>query len=544
MNSLRRILVIALAAFFASPGHATLGTSFQAQLGNPDNAATSTADPQRYLIARPQYSLSYNNTLREANWVSWSFTPSDRGSIDRTDDFAADPLLPPGFNVIDQNGYRNSGYDRGHLCPSADRTLTVADNQATFFMTNMVPQTADNNQGIWANFEQFTRDQAALGFEALVISGPSGFTSASMASGVAIPGYTWKIVALVPDGPGAALTRINAATRVIALKVPNIAGIRTTPWMNFVTSAARLQEETGLAFFTAIADPALRATLLAKIDGQPTNSLPSRLANLSTRTVAGIGDQVAIVGFVIGGAQPKPVLVRAVGPGLRSFGVASALAGTSLKILSGTTVLQQNSRWSTAPNVTDIAAAATSAGAFPLPADSADSAILTTLAPGNYTAHVSSTDATPGPVLLEVYELPAAVTAPRLANLAVRSTTGSGDNTFITGFVISGQAPRRLLIRAAGPALAGFGVSNPLTRPELMLRSGTGALLAQNAGWAASPDAISIADAFTRTGAFPFAAGSTDAALLVDLLPGSYTAQISGTGGTSGAALVEVYEVP
>src|SRR5687768_4650810 len=107
----RRQFAFAIVLCTATFARATLGTVFQAQLGSPDNATTTPATPNRYLIARPQYALSYNNTTRESNWVSWSFTPADRGPAERSDAFAADPLLPAGFNIVDQNGYRNSGYD-------------------------------------------------------------------------------------------------------------------------------------------------------------------------------------------------------------------------------------------------------------------------------------------------------------------------------------------------------------------------------------------------------------------------------------------------
>ncbi len=272
--------VLALVSFLLSAvvALATQGIGLQAQLGMPSAAVTNTAQPNDYLISRRQYILSYNNTNKESNWVSWNFTSSDRGGTDRTDAFAADPLLAgTGLNIIDENGYRNSGYDRGHMSPSADRTTSVEDNSATFFMTNMIPQTPDNNQGVWNNFEQYTRDQAALGNECFIVSGPGGFGGSvtTSAGAVAIPGFTWKIVVIVPLTPtGDLSSRINSSTRVIAIKVPNIAGVRSTPWQNFVTSAAQLQTDTGLTFFSAITDTNVRNSLLSKVDGQTTTGIP------------------------------------------------------------------------------------------------------------------------------------------------------------------------------------------------------------------------------------------------------------------------------
>ena len=109
-----------------------------------------------------------------------------------------------------------------------------------------------------------------------------------------------------------------------------------------------------------------------------------------------------------------------------------------------------------------------------------------------------------GPVLLEVYELSGDALAQKLVNLSARAVTGTGDNTLIAGLVVRGTVPKRVLIRAAGPALAQFGLANALARPELTLRSASGAVVAQNAGWSTSPDAIAIAEAAFNTGTFAF----------------------------------------
>lgn len=120
---------------------------------------------------------------------------------------------------------------------------------------------------------------------------------------------------------------------------------------------------------------------------------------------------------------------------------------------------------------------------------------------------------------------------------------GVGDNTLITGFVVSGTAPKRVLVRAAGPALAQFGVPGTIARPRIALMGGAG-IVAQNAGWSASADAAAIATAASAVGAFPFANGSADAAVIISLQPGAYTVNISDAGGASGVALVELYELP
>src|SRR6185436_9311297 len=131
--------------------------------------------------------------------------------------------------------------------------ISTADNQIVFYMTNIIPQTADNNQGPWAGFETYCRTLASAGNEVLIVCGPSGFAGSRIPSGkAAISGYTWKIAVVVPIGGGTALSRIDASTRVIAIKMPNIAGIRSNPWQNYITSAAQIESDTGFNFFRAL----------------------------------------------------------------------------------------------------------------------------------------------------------------------------------------------------------------------------------------------------------------------------------------------------
>jgi hypothetical protein len=268
-----------------------------------------------------------------------------------------------------------------------------------------------------------------------------------------------------------------------------------------------------------------------------------RLVNLSTRARAGLGEQVVIAGFVVAGTVPKPMLIRAVGPALTAFGVADPLAAPKLELVRDGTVVAANTGWTTGGAAADIAAAAARGGAFALDANSADSALLATLAPGNYTAVISAADGRPGVGLVEVYDLSAEASGPGVSNLSVRALSGADAQTLIVGVVVQGAAPKRLLIRAVGPGLAQFGVSGILERPQLAVFSGQSEI-ARNAGWSTSLDAAAIAQAATRVGAFPLASASLDSALIVSLAPGAYTAQVSGPAGSTGVALVEVYELP
>jgi DNA/RNA endonuclease G (NUC1) len=997
MNLPRRFVLLALVVLqLAGIARATIGAALQSQLGNPSGATAVATATTNYLIARPQYSLSYNNTTREPNWVSWNLTTADLGSSGRSDNFFQDTTLPAGFYQVLTTDYSGSGFDRGHMCPSGDRTVTVADNEATFFMTNMIPQAPDNNQGVWANFESECRTLAAAGNEVLIITGPSGFSGATIASGVAVAGFTWKIAVVVPAGAGTALSRITTTTRVIAIKIPNIAGVRSNPWQNYITTAAQIQADTGYTFFSELPDnvaAALRAradgapaagsptittqpvgqtaavggsasfsvvaagastltyqwsreeieipgataatltlsnltatalgnytvvvrnpvgsvtsaavplvltglppvvvtappartvaagataTLAVVASGSPTlvyqwrraglaitgntsaataslvlpnaqaadaalydvvitnsvgsvtsaaallsvtpaapsiavapvaqtvapgatatltvvasgtapfvyqwrrggvaiagnasattatlaipaatsadagsydvvitnalgavtsapfaltvavapppvvawdfsvaepvrglpadvtggtvvqrnnngttltlttvsvssgyagatgtsnagaaarvgplnlaeggsaffeftltpvagrqlvvsgmsfgarstgtgpqayavfaingtaapvlvaagplannsawtlitpalfpvvsaaatpvtfrlygyggagnagtstanwriddlavtlttgvgltmpNSADSRLASLASRTRTANGDQTAIAGFSIAGTAAKPVLIRAAGPTLGALGVSGALAAPRLELYSGSTEIGTNAGWSTAINAAVISSAAARSGAFAFPAGSADSAILTTLAPGGYTVLMSAGTGAAGVGLLEVYDLAAPAPGANLPSLATRAIAGPGADALILGLTIAGPAPKRVLIRGAGPALAQFSLGGLLARPQLTLFSGLTPVL-QNTGWSTSPDAATLAAAAVQAGAFAFAPGSADTAMIVTLAPGAYTAQVSGIGDTTGLALVEVYELP
>ena len=999
MHRWLRLSLFALAVFqLAGVARATIGPALQSQLGNPSGATAVATATTNFLITRPQYALSYNNTTREPNWVSWNLTTADTGSSGRSANFFQDTTLPAGFYQVLTTDYAGSGYDRGHMCSSGDRTVTDADNAATFFMSNMIPQAPDNNQGVWANFESECRSIAAAGNEVLIISGPGGFAGTTIASGVAIAGFTWKIAVVVPVGSGTALSRITTATRVIAVKIPNVAGVRSTPWQNYITTAGQLETDTGYTFFTdlsatvatalrakiegaaavgsptittqpaaqtaavggsatfsvtaagdatltylwsrddvvlpaataatltlspltatdagnytvvvrnslgsatsvaaplvitglppvVVTAPAARtvdagtaATFAVVASGSPTlayqwrragvpipaaanstattaaltlanpqaadaasydvvitnssgsatsaaatltvtpaapvivsapaaqtfapgatatlsvvasgtapftyqwrkagvaitgnasattatltlpaaaatdsgsydvvitntlgsvtsaaitlsitvtppapvlwdfvtatpkSGLPAdvsggtviqrnnfgttatlttvsvssgyagvsgtsnagaaarvgplnlaeagsaffeftftpaagrqlsvtglsfgarstgtgpqayalfavngaaepaliasgplannsawtlitptflpvvsaaaspvtfrlygfngvgnagsgtanwriddlavnlttgtglvagdpvarRLINLSSRVRAANGSDVAIAGFTIAGTAPKPVLIRAAGPTLGALGVAGTLTVPKLELYRGSTVIETNTGWTTAANSAAIATAASASGAFAFAPGSADSAIVTTLAPGGYTAILSAGAGAAGVGLVEIYDLSAATAGQNLANLSTRAAAGTGGEILISGLTIGGTLPKRVLIRAVGPGLAAFNLTGVLARPQLTLFSGNTPVFT-NAGWSTSPDADAIAAAASQVGAFAYAAGSADAALLVTLAPGAYTAQVAGVGGTTGLALVEVYELP
>jgi len=270
--------------FLAERAEATIGASLQMQLGEPSAAVPDPNNHDHYLQLHDQYVFDFDDHNGEPDWVSWDLTTTDVGGSGRSNNFLPDPDLPNTFYHVVTTDYSGSGYDRGHMCPSADRTVSAADNQVTFYLGQILPQTPDNNQGVWANFENYCRSLASAGNELLITSGPSGWNGSRIPSGVAaIPGYTWKIAVVVPLGPGSAVSRITSSTRVIAIKVPNIAGVRTTPWQNFVTSAAQIEADTGYTFFTNLPVPVANA-LRNVVDGQSATGAPSIVAQPSSQT--------------------------------------------------------------------------------------------------------------------------------------------------------------------------------------------------------------------------------------------------------------------
>jgi len=274
---------------------------------------------------------------------------------------------------------------------------------------------------------------------------------------------------------------------------------------------------------------------------------PSRLSNLSVRSAAGRGSETLIMGFIVGGGNPLPLLVRGVGPTLARFNVPGVVTDPLLTLSAlGGADLASNDDWSTADSGGLISAASLQAGAFALPSGSADAALLAKLSAGAYTAQVTTKTASTGVALLETYDTATVAGAARLVNVSARTKVGTGADILIAGFVIAGEAPKQVLIRAVGPTLVNFGVGGVLADPKLAIfRQGSDLPLLENDNWDSSAaDAVAISAATVRSGTFALPAGAKDAAALVTLSPGAYTAQVSGAGGSVGVALIEIYEVP
>ena len=236
-------------------------------MGNPSNAVTDVNQPTNYLLEKTQYALSYHRDRGIPNWVSWHLDTSWLGSVTRQNDFREDPTLPAGWYRVQGTDYSGSGYDRGHMIPSADRTRTIPDNSATFLMTNIIPQAPDNNQGPWAEFENYCRDLVRAGNELYVISGGVG-TQGTIANGrVAVPTRTWKVVIVLSAATGDDAARVTTQTRTIAIDMPNTNGIRFTDWRTYRVSVDQVEALTGYNFFSNVSI-ATQNVIEARVDNQ------------------------------------------------------------------------------------------------------------------------------------------------------------------------------------------------------------------------------------------------------------------------------------
>jgi hypothetical protein len=275
-------------------------------------------------------------------------------------------------------------------------------------------------------------------------------------------------------------------------------------------------------------------------------SAVSRLINISSRTLVQTGGQIAIAGFVIEGpaGATKQLLIRGIGPGLSAFGVTGVLANPSIAVYdSSQTVVAANTGWGNNADPAEVATVAAQVGAFALATGSADSALVATVGPGDYSVELTGEGATSGVGLIEVYETDS--TSPELlANISTRAQVGTGGNVLIAGFVVQGTQPATVLVRAVGPTLSEFAVTGFLAQPVLTVFNASGTAIGTNTGWSSGTSASTaqITAVSQSVGAFALTANSADCALVLTLQPGSYSAQVSGANGTSGIALVEVYQ--
>lgn len=246
-------------------------------MGNPSGATTDVNNMNNFLMVKTQYALSYNNGKGSANWVSWHLSTAWTGSATRCDCFTSDATLPSGYFKATTSDYTGTGFDRGHMCPSADRNGSAADNAATFLMTNILPQAPNLNQGPWEDLESYCRTLINSNNELYIISGGYG-TGGSGSNGAAntiaggsinVPSHCWKVIVVLPTGTGDA-SRVTTSTRVIAVDMPNTQSANTHTWGYYRTSVDAIESATGFDFLSAVSTT-VQGTVEANVDNGPTN---------------------------------------------------------------------------------------------------------------------------------------------------------------------------------------------------------------------------------------------------------------------------------
>lgn len=248
-------------------------------MGNPSGAVTDTNFKNNYLIVKDMFVLSYNNSRGGPNWVSWHLSSDWKGSATRCNCFTQDGDLtnPPFYKAADGH-YDNSGFDRGHLCPSEDRDETTDENRVTFKMTNIIPQSDELNQEVWKYLEEYCRDLMDDGNELYIIAGAygsggvgdAGTTVHTINSGkITVPSNCWKVIVVLPIGSND-VSRVNVATRVIAVNMPNNQTVSSQPWGYYRTSVDAIETITGYDILSNV--PAnIQAIIEAIVDSGPTS---------------------------------------------------------------------------------------------------------------------------------------------------------------------------------------------------------------------------------------------------------------------------------
>jgi|CXWL01.1.fsa_nt_gi endonuclease G len=241
-------------------------------MGNPSAATTDPRNEHNYLMRKPEYVLSYNNGTGTPNWVSWHLNASWMGGTGRKNDFRPDPDLPKGWFSVLPRDYANSGFDRGHMCNSSDRTRDEQTNSATFLMTNMIPQAPQNNQHTWEQLESYSRMLAHQGRELFIVSGPAGkggegksgrmdkiaVKRGNKEAAIVVPAVTWKVILVLPQGKTSP-KNVTADTPAIAVIMPNTQDI-DLDWKRYIVTVDAVEELTHLDFFTDV-DPEVAAEI-------------------------------------------------------------------------------------------------------------------------------------------------------------------------------------------------------------------------------------------------------------------------------------------
>lgn len=245
-------------------------------LGNPSQATPDPANENNFLMVKDQYTLSYNLSRGTANWVSWHVSKAWKGEANRQNNFHPDNTLPKGWYKVTPGDYTNTGFDRGHLCPSDDRDANAEDNSSTFLMTNIVPQSPDNNRNTWRALEEYSRSLLNATNELYIIAGVYGEGGSGANGGVTktiadkkvtVPARLWKVIVVLPVGQKD-LNRINASTRIISVDMPNNQSVDNLSWDKYRVSVDAIEASTGYNLLSTLPE-SLQSILETKVDNTP-----------------------------------------------------------------------------------------------------------------------------------------------------------------------------------------------------------------------------------------------------------------------------------
>jgi endonuclease G len=287
-----------------------------AALGMPSPANRSTASAQDYLVENAAFTLSYNRERGGPNWVSWHVDADDLGSAPRSNDFHPEPDLPQAWRIR-PGDYSQTGYDRGHVCPSGDRTGSPELNTMTFSMANMLPQAANVNRGTWEKLESYCRDRVKQGDALYIVAGGYG-TKSKVASGrVTVPERCWKVVVFSANGGGP--SAVTADTPIVAVDMPNDDSV-DQDWRRYLTTVQAIEQATSLSFFNALA-PEVAAALKTKrsserIAGDEDSAVSPRANSPRDEKPRAAGRSTASAGPVIANRRSKVYHV----PGCPGYG--------------------------------------------------------------------------------------------------------------------------------------------------------------------------------------------------------------------------------
>ena len=255
MNKLlnQAILIIAISLIFGSflfkPKETTTDKKLEINNINISNNNPSQADSKNLnnlLIVKEEYILSYNCSKGIANWVGWRTSESDLGDLSRSDDFREDESLPKKCYQVDEKDYKGSGYDRGHLMPSGDRTKSKSANSSSFLMINMLPQHPSNNREIWRELEQYSRKLVNRGLKLYTFAGGNGQIKTINKGKISVPRNVWKVILIENKRSG--------EVKAIAVIMPNSEKVKKTDWTDYLVTVDKVESVTGYDFFAYLSD--------------------------------------------------------------------------------------------------------------------------------------------------------------------------------------------------------------------------------------------------------------------------------------------------